>query len=79
MPELVNGCDWMLSEGAYADVWYSLVLPYIDNDKTVFFIEYTDDLSESEFKTKVCPIAAVNQFSAVFKNRDLTTTTVYCN
>ncbi len=77
--DMVDEFDWMLTEDAFVDDFYDQVKPYIENNKAVFFTEYTDRISEADFMAQVCPVATANQFSAVLKDRDLTNTTVYCN
>ena len=79
IPEMVDEFDWFLSEDAYVEGFYQQLSPYISANKAVFFVEYTDRVSETEFQNQVCPEAASRNFSAVLKDRDLTNVTFYCN
>ncbi len=79
IPDMVDEFDWMLSEDAFVESFADQLMPYINANKAVFFTEYTDRISETDFQNNVCPMARMNNFSAVLKDRDLTTTTFYCN
>jgi len=79
IPEMVDEFDWLLSEDAFVDDFYQQLSLYISNNKAVFFVEYTDRISEEDFQNQVCPEAASQNFSAVLKNRDLTAAAFYCN
>jgi hypothetical protein len=79
IPEMVDEFDWLLTEDAYVEDFYQQLNPYISANKAVFFVEYTDRISEDDFQNLVCPEAASQNFSAVLKNRDLTAVTFYCN
>ncbi len=79
VPEMVDEFDWFLSEDAYVDDFYQQLSPYISANKAVFFVEYTDRISETDFQNLVCPEAASQNFSAILKDRDLTDVTFYCN
>ncbi|MFK5982980.1 MAG: endo alpha-1,4 polygalactosaminidase [Flavobacteriaceae bacterium] len=79
IPEMVDEFDWILTEDAYVEDFYQQLNPYISANKAVFFVEYTDRISEEEFQNLVCPEATSQNFSAVLKNRDLTNVTFYCN
>jgi endo-alpha-1,4-polygalactosaminidase (GH114 family) len=77
--EMVDEFDWFLAEDAYVEDFYEQLTPYIDEDKAVFMVEYTDRISEDDFQTLVCPEASTLDYFAVLKNRDLTDTTFYCD
>lgn len=79
IPDMVDEFDWLLSEDAYVENFYQQLTPYIAANKAVFFVEYTDRISATDFQTMVCPEAETRNYSAVLKDRDLTTTTIYCN
>jgi len=79
IPEMVNEFDWLLTEDAFVENFYQQLSPYINADKAVFFVEYTDRISEEDFQNLVCPEATSQNFSAVLKDRDLTNVTFYCN
>jgi len=79
IPEMVDEFDWLLTEDAYVEDFYQQLNPYISANKAVFFVEYTDRISEEDFQNLVCPEAALQNFSAVLKDRDLTNVTFYCN
>ncbi len=78
VPELVDEYDWFLAEDAYIDNFYQQLSPYISANKAVFLVEYTDRVSATEFQLQVCPEATARGYSAVLKDRDLTSVTVYC-
>ncbi len=79
IPEMADEFDWLLTEDAYVEDFYQQLNPYIFANKAIFFVEYTDRISEEDFQNLVCPEAASQNFSAVLKNRDLTAVTFYCN
>ncbi len=79
IPVMVDEFDWLLTEDAYVENFYQQLSPYITANKAVFFVEYTDRISEEDFQNMVCPEAATQNYSAILKNRDLTNTTFYCN
>ena len=79
IPEMVDEFDWLLTEDAYVEDFYQQLSPYISANKAVFFVEYTDRISETDFQNLVCPEAASQNFSAVLKDRNLTNVTFYCN
>ncbi|MCF6307418.1 MAG: endo alpha-1,4 polygalactosaminidase [Flavobacteriaceae bacterium] len=79
IPEMVDEFDWLLTEDAFVDDFYQQLSPYISANKAVFFVEYTDQISQEDFQNLVCPEATSQNFSAVLKDRDLTDVTFYCN
>ncbi|WP_194850625.1 endo alpha-1,4 polygalactosaminidase [Nonlabens antarcticus] len=79
IPTLVNEFDWFLAEDAFVDEFYTQLTPYIDANKAVFLVEYTDRMRRTDFNNQVCPEARRLQYSSVLKDRDLTNTTFYCN
>ncbi|PHS66697.1 MAG: endo alpha-1,4 polygalactosaminidase [Flavobacterium sp.] len=79
IPEMVDEFDWLLTEDAFVDDFCQQLNPYISANKAVFFVEYTDRVSQEDFQNLVCPEATSQNFSAVLKDRDLTDVTFYCN
>jgi endo-alpha-1,4-polygalactosaminidase (GH114 family) len=79
IPTLVNEFDWFLAEDAYVDDFYTTMKPYIDANKAVFLVEYTDRINRANFNSQVCPESSRLQYTAILKNRDLTNTTFYCH
>jgi hypothetical protein len=72
VPELTTDLepdyDFAITEDCFVDGWCEEMLPYIEHDKPVFAIEYTDvDANLAE----ICPKASDMEFSVVLKNRDL--------
>ena len=79
IPDMVDEFDWILTEDAYVENFYPQLSPYITANKAVFFVEYTDRITEGAFQAEVCLEANARNYSAVLKDRDLTDTTIYCN
>lgn len=79
IPQMVTSYDWILSEDAFVERFADTLEPYILAGKAVFFTEYTDRISPTDFQNMVCPYVSNQVYSPVLKDRDLTTTTVYCN
>jgi len=79
IPDMVDEFDWLLTEDAFVDDFYQQLSQYINNNKAVFLVEYTDVISEVDFQNNVCPEAANLQYFALLKDRDLTNVTFYCN
>lgn len=79
IPQMVDEFDWILSEDAFVEGFQDTLEPYITAGKAVFFTEYTDRISTTDFQNDVCAYATVKGYSAVLKDRDLTNTTIYCN
>jgi hypothetical protein len=72
VPELTEDLeplyDFAVTEDCFVDDWCEEVSAYIENDKPVFAIEYTDvdaDLNA------ICPQAEEMEFSVVLKHREL--------
>ncbi|RAJ28816.1 endo alpha-1,4 polygalactosaminidase [Pedobacter cryoconitis] len=63
--------DWVLTEDAFDQKWENDVKPYITQNKPVFAVEYTDNMSQSSFQNNVCPKAQNLKYSAILKKRDL--------
>lgn len=63
--------DWVLTEDAFDQKWENDVKPYITQNKPVFAVEYTDNMSQSAFQNNVCPKAQNLKYSAILKKRDL--------
>ncbi|SCX96830.1 Glycoside-hydrolase family GH114 [Nonlabens sp. Hel1_33_55] len=78
IPIMVNEFDWFLAEDAYVENFYQQLEPYINANKAVFLVEYTDRINRANFNRDVCPVATQLQYTSLLKNRDLTNTTFYC-
>ncbi|OQY35409.1 MAG: endo alpha-1,4 polygalactosaminidase [Chloroflexota bacterium] len=66
--DLLPYYDWALTEGCFDQGWCDQVAIFVEAGKAVFAAEYTDTGIGLE---KICPQAAVLNFSAILKNRDL--------
>ncbi|MBB6273835.1 endo-alpha-1,4-polygalactosaminidase (GH114 family) [Pedobacter cryoconitis] len=71
--------DWALTEDAFAQGWQAQVSGYIQLNKPVFAVEYTDKMSQSNFQTNVCPSAKQLKYTAILKKRDLSQWVDRCN
>jgi hypothetical protein len=71
--------DWMLTEDAFAQGWQDELSVYIKLKKPVFAVEYTDEMSQSEFEKNVCPAAGQLHYTAILKKRDLSQWVDRCN
>ncbi len=76
--DMADEFDWMLSEDAYVYNFQDMLQPYIQLNKAMFLVEYTDEFSESQFRNNICPDATEKGFSPLLKNRDLSDVTVRC-
>lgn len=63
--------DWVLTEDAFNQGWQNELKPYIEQNKPVFAVEYTDKTSEKVFGDVVCPSALLLKYTAILKNRSL--------
>ena len=54
--ELASKFDGALLESAFAEGRRKDFLPYLEAGKPVFAVEYIDEISKEEFKTKICPL-----------------------
>lgn len=79
IPRLFDEFDWILTEVAFIDDFYKEFSPFISAGKAVFWVEYTDRIFSEEFQEQVCLQAALKNYSAVLKIRDLTNVSFYCN
>jgi hypothetical protein len=52
---------------------------YMDANKTVFLVKYTNHISSTGYENQVCPEAKRLNYNNIMKDRDLTHTPVYCN
>jgi hypothetical protein len=67
--------DFAVTEDCFADSWCDDVRPYLDHDKAVFAIEYTD----TRVKLKaICPGAVADGYSVILKHRDLDAWSATC-
>jgi hypothetical protein len=66
--ELWQFCNWALIEDCYEWGWCELMTPYIQHNKAVFAVEYTD--AGIDFNA-FCTWCAEHQYTALMKNRDL--------
>ena len=61
-----------MTEDCFADDWCGEMSPFVNAGKAVFADEYTDLMTVPDFLNTVCPQAQEMQFSAILKDRDLT-------
>jgi endo-alpha-1,4-polygalactosaminidase (GH114 family) len=73
--DLVDHFDWALLEDCYAQNWCNLLDIFINQEKAVFAIEYTDEQTDFE---QVCLLAAKDRINVVFKNRNLDSFEDHC-
>jgi len=66
--DLVNDFDWALVEDCFAEGWCDQYEVFINQDKAVFALEYTDRHPKKE---DVCQKAHLIGITVVFKNRSL--------
>lgn len=66
---LVQEFDFMVAEDCLVDGWCDLASPYLEADKAVFAIEYTDHMIEKDFLA-ACAVQT-DPFSFVLKHRAL--------
>lgn len=75
VPDLTAGYaarfDWALAEDAFKQGWQNSMKLYIQLNKPVFAVEYTDVTSTATFESTVCPQAKTLGFTAILKNRGL--------
>lgn len=77
--DLVDRFDWILLEDAFFENFQEDAQIYIEKNKAVFAVEYTDNMSVSTFQNTVCPLAQTIQYTAILKNRDLDDYVEKCN
>lgn len=65
IPELISHFDWALNEQCFQYDECNLLLPFIQEGKAVFGVEYEGELAD------FCPQANANQFSWLLKDWDL--------
>lgn len=75
--DLVATYDFAVTEDCVADDWCEEVAPYLDANKPVFAIEYTDRTSEADFHA-VCD-AQTRPYSFVLKHRELDAWQLACS
>lgn len=63
--------DWALTEDAFNQGWQKDLKPYIDKNKSVFAVEYTNKTSEKNFSDVVCPQAGLLKYTAILKKKGL--------
>lgn len=68
IPELVNHFDWALSEECFAQNWCELYQPFLEQEKAVFALEYTQKNSDIQ---PFCQKAHDLGIFLVFKHREL--------
>ncbi|PKO12998.1 MAG: endo alpha-1,4 polygalactosaminidase [Chloroflexi bacterium HGW-Chloroflexi-10] len=73
--DLVDHFDWALLEDCYAQNWCNLLDIFINQEKAVFAIEYTDEQTDFE---QVCRLAAKDRINVVLKNRNLDSFEDHC-
>lgn len=70
--------EFILTEDCFAQGWCAEARPFIEQGKAVFAAEYSDEMTEAQFKAQVCQQAAAWRFSAILKNRSLDAWRVAC-
>lgn len=82
MPELAieysSKFDWALIEDAFYQGWSKELKPYIDKNKPVFSVDYTDNVPQEIFETTICPKSKIMKYSTILKNRNLDKWTFFC-
>lgn len=73
--DLLSDFDWAILESCYQYGWCNTFKQFIDNNKAVAMIEYTD--TDIDFTT-ACLYAVKNGFSMLIKNRNLDASVEYC-
>jgi len=66
--DLVVNFDWVITESCFAEGWCDQVVPFIEENKPVFAIEYTDNGMRLE---DFCNQAAALSIDAILKQRNL--------
>ncbi len=66
--DLVASFDWIITESCFYEGWCELVTPFLEADKPVFAVEYTDNGMRLE---DFCDQAADLSIDALLKHRDL--------
>ncbi len=70
--------DWALLEGAFYNNYFSDFSNYIDKEKPVFVVEYTDNSKPQYFLKEVCTQSQKLWFTTILKNRNLDSFIVKC-
>lgn len=66
--DLVGDFDWIITESCFAQGWCDRVMPFIENNKPVFAIEYAENgMTLEDF----CDQAAALSIDAILKQRNL--------
>lgn len=76
--DLLPYFDWALVEDCFIQGWCDEMTPFIDAGKAVLAVEYTDEYTEAEFLSQVCPPAETLELSAILKDRNLDAWRVAC-
>jgi endo-alpha-1,4-polygalactosaminidase (GH114 family) len=75
MPELTilysKKFDWALIEDAFNQGWQKEMIPYINVNKPVFAVEYTDNIDQKQFEQVICPQSQLFKYNVILKNRML--------
>jgi len=72
---LLHYYDWAIIEDCFVQGWCDKYIPFINNKKPVFAIEYTDTGIKPE---QFCPQANSMNFNAILKNRNLDAFRIAC-
>lgn len=70
--------DWALTEDAFQQGWQNSMTQYIQLNKPVFAVEYTDVTTQITFENTVCPKARAMGFTTILKKRGLDKWTYKC-
>ncbi len=76
--DLVDTFDGAVTEDCAADGWCDEMATYLDADKPVLAIEYSDVTDSGEY-ANMCTDPALEKFSLILKNRDLDASRVACD
>ncbi len=69
--DLLPYFDWALTEDCFVGEWCQEMIPFREEGKPVFAVEYTDKIGYEDFVKLVCPPADDLGFYAILKNRNL--------
>ena len=76
--DLVNVFDGALLESAFEQNRRKNFLPYLQQNKPVFAVEYVEETSKAKFEDKICPLMQKYWFVGALKNYDLDQFVVEC-
>ncbi|NPA22516.1 MAG: endo alpha-1,4 polygalactosaminidase [Candidatus Micrarchaeota archaeon] len=77
-PYFASKADFMLLESGFVTQEYQQALIYIEKNKALIDVEYTDYWNISDFISQVCPVARSHNISVLLKRPELDNWVVYC-